>query len=266
VKYGDWLTINGIISFTSNLIHIRDGLNTSTPIGGINVNNKKTEFKLWVTNLDEDMKYLQLLGFKPAYLRLDPDSNQILVINGMYYVNKVERSNFDCRTTTQIYRPEWDVEGATHYSSRTNTYLRYETVNINTTMYVVYRWFNEEWVRVRANKFSTVHSHIIPNPNRVKAEMSSVPKIPTELVNTYKAVVPEVQVADSGYSHYVRHFNGVKLDPYRIFDLYQITNPCVQHAMKKLFALGKRGAKDELKDLQEVIDTLERMKEMLSDK
>lgn len=65
------------------------------------------------------------------------------------------------------------------------------------------------------------------------------------------------------HSHYkkdVRHLDMV--DVYRVIDLWEIKHPALQHALKKVLAAGKRGAKDEDKDVQEAIDSLERWKEM----
>ena len=65
------------------------------------------------------------------------------------------------------------------------------------------------------------------------------------------------------YNHYfkdVRHIGGI--DVYRVLELFNVTDPCLQHAVKKLLCAGKRGAKDEEQDVQEAIDTLERYQDM----
>ena len=68
---------------------------------------------------------------------------------------------------------------------------------------------------------------------------------------------------DSG-AHYRYEFKGVKLDPYRIMDLYKITHPAHQHALKKLLRAG-RSVKDQKQDIQEVIDSLNRWLEMMQE-
>jgi hypothetical protein len=55
------------------------------------------------------------------------------------------------------------------------------------------------------------------------------------------------------------------IDIYRVLQLYNVTNPCQQHAAKKVLLAGGRGGKDYLKDIQEAIDTLERLKDMLKE-
>ena len=65
------------------------------------------------------------------------------------------------------------------------------------------------------------------------------------------------------HSHYFKDVSHLKLiDVYRVIDLWEVKDPCIQHALKKLLVAGKRGAKDEAKDIQEAIDTLERWKAM----
>lgn len=56
-------------------------------------------------------------------------------------------------------------------------------------------------------------------------------------------------------------WKGVKIDPYRICAVYGITDPAIQHAIKKLLRLG-RGTKDAQDDVEEAIQSLERWQEM----
>ena len=53
-----------------------------------------------------------------------------------------------------------------------------------------------------------------------------------------------------------------KLDIYRILKLFEITDPCLQHAVKKLLCAGKRKHKSTKQDLEEVIDAIHRYLEM----
>lgn len=68
----------------------------------------------------------------------------------------------------------------------------------------------------------------------------------------------------SKHPHYykdVRHLETI--DVYRVLTLFNVTDPCIQHAVKKLLVAGGRGAgKDIGRDVQEAIDSLERFKEM----
>jgi hypothetical protein len=66
------------------------------------------------------------------------------------------------------------------------------------------------------------------------------------------------------HPHYhkdVRHLQTI--DVYRVLALFNVTDPCIQHAVKKLLVAGGRGAgKDLGKDVQETIDSLQRFQEM----
>ena len=53
-----------------------------------------------------------------------------------------------------------------------------------------------------------------------------------------------------------------KLDIYRILKLYEVSDPCLQHAIKKLLCAGKRGAKNQIQDINEAILSLKRFVEM----
>ena len=50
--------------------------------------------------------------------------------------------------------------------------------------------------------------------------------------------------------------------PQRVLELFEVTDPCIQHAIKKLLVAGKRGSKDQYRDVQEAIDTLDRWQQM----
>jgi len=66
------------------------------------------------------------------------------------------------------------------------------------------------------------------------------------------------------HPHYhkdVRHLESV--DVYRVLELFGVTSPTLQHAVKKLLVSGRRGGgKDQIKDVKEAIDSLERFLEM----
>lgn len=66
------------------------------------------------------------------------------------------------------------------------------------------------------------------------------------------------------YQHYNYKYKDVKIDPYRVMYEYGITHPAHQHALKKLMRAGK-AHKDLSGDIQEVIDSLLRWKEMVEE-
>ena len=65
------------------------------------------------------------------------------------------------------------------------------------------------------------------------------------------------------HNHYYKDISYLDgIDVYRVITLYGVTDPCLQHAIKKLLCAGGRGAKDIEQDVQEAIDSLERWKDM----
>jgi hypothetical protein len=65
-----------------------------------------------------------------------------------------------------------------------------------------------------------------------------------------------------GYSHYHKFCPYEYVDVYRVLELFGVTDPCLQHAIKKLLVAGGRGAKPAPKDIAEAIVTLTRWQQM----
>lgn len=74
-------------------------------------------------------------------------------------------------------------------------------------------------------------------------------------------------MTQSNHSHYFRDVSDLKsVDVYRVLDLFSVTHPCAQHAIKKLLVAGNRGGgKSEVRDITEARDTLNRWLEMISE-
>lgn len=66
------------------------------------------------------------------------------------------------------------------------------------------------------------------------------------------------------HNHYFKSVEGLAdVDVYRVLLLFGVTDPCIQHAVKKLLVAGGRGAgKDINRDVQEAVDALQRWQEM----
>lgn len=65
------------------------------------------------------------------------------------------------------------------------------------------------------------------------------------------------------FTHYQKPVEHLKwIDVYRVLVLFGVTNPCLQHAIKKLLCAGQRGVKDQKQDVQEAIASLLRYLEM----
>ena len=67
------------------------------------------------------------------------------------------------------------------------------------------------------------------------------------------------------HGHYFKDVSKLDfIDVYAVLKLFDVTDPCLQHAIKKLLCAGQRGVKDQVKDINEAKDTLERCLELLS--
>lgn len=70
-------------------------------------------------------------------------------------------------------------------------------------------------------------------------------------------------MAERKHNHYFKPTPFESVDVYRVLHLFDVTDPCLQHAVKKLLVAGGRGGgKDISRDVQEAIDTLARWQEM----
>lgn len=71
-----------------------------------------------------------------------------------------------------------------------------------------------------------------------------------------------VDIAAHTGNKYKRTFKGVTLDVYDTIELWAVTCPARQHAIKKLLCAGIRGKNDTLADLKECRDALTRAIEL----
>lgn len=75
---------------------------------------------------------------------------------------------------------------------------------------------------------------------------------------------PKVKTQHSHYYKDVTHLKTV--DVYRVLKLFNVTDPCIQHAIKKLLVAGGRGAgKNTERDLREAVDSINRALQMIAE-
>lgn len=55
---------------------------------------------------------------------------------------------------------------------------------------------------------------------------------------------------------------GVFVDVYDVLQAFAVTNPALQHLVKKALAVGQRGHKDAAEDLQDIVDSARRAQEL----
>lgn len=75
-----------------------------------------------------------------------------------------------------------------------------------------------------------------------------------------EAVTHEEQRKHSHYFKDVSNLN--EIDVYAVLTLFEVHDPCIAHAAKKLLCTGNRGHKDFETDVQDAIDSLVRWKEL----
>lgn len=81
----------------------------------------------------------------------------------------------------------------------------------------------------------------------------------THRVMPESEAVSSTQALQTKYNHYYKSVKGLDvIDTYAVNELFEVTNPCLAHIVKKALCAGKRGSKDFLKDLEEIRDTAER--------
>jgi hypothetical protein len=68
----------------------------------------------------------------------------------------------------------------------------------------------------------------------------------------------------SAFPHYFKALPAgcTHIDVYRVLALFEVSDPALQHAIKKLLCAGARGAKDQAQDIAEAIATLQRWQQM----
>ena len=64
------------------------------------------------------------------------------------------------------------------------------------------------------------------------------------------------------HSKYTKQIRGVSVDVYDVLMAWGVTNPALQHLIKKALQCGQRGHKDKQQDLQDIIDSAIRAKEL----
>ena len=61
---------------------------------------------------------------------------------------------------------------------------------------------------------------------------------------------------------YNRPCKGVTIDVYDVLQAFNVTNPALQHLVKKALAVGQRGHKDKMEDLRDVLASAQRAIEL----
>ena len=79
--------------------------------------------------------------------------------------------------------------------------------------------------------------------------------------------VEPVKVESNTHEHYNKSIVGkdgiiTTVDVYRVLEAFSVTNPQLQHIVKKALCAGQRGHKDYFRDLQDIVDSAKNAIEM----
>lgn len=64
---------------------------------------------------------------------------------------------------------------------------------------------------------------------------------------------------------YQRHLKGATVDVYDVIKAFNVTCPALQHLLKKALCCGLRGHKDQMQDLQDIVDSAHRAQELATE-
>lgn len=217
---------------------------TKTCIQYISANNWKTACVLAENKASEkmDLTHLKTPNVKPLHIDREEALKQLYVL----LQNKVEY--WSELKTQKILGWKWlsvDTEGMRLYPDIDNTYVGNPIYRSDLEDYMI----NQQ----------TIITPYMPNltvPEDLGAFTpidSIVPIVPTPVdCETVRK-----------HSHYFKDCPFNEIDVYRMLRMFVVTDPALAHAIKKLLVPGGRGGnKDNIKDVQEAVDTLVRWIEM----
>lgn len=112
-----------------------------------------------------------------------------------------------------------------------------------------------------AREMMAAHTHRL-QPTFTQADVQ-----PTTLSReTLVRELQEQKMKQRKHSHYFRDVSRLKVvDVYRVLLLFGVTDPALQHIIKKALCAGQRGVKDFEKDVQEIRDTAQRRLDMMAE-
>ena len=116
---------------------------------------------------------------------------------------------------------------------------------------------------------SDIHINGIPiSEFSAKADVEVVKYDPTKVDGEQLVKCGELKIDgkmhDATINKYTRDCKGVQVDVYDVLQAFNVTNPALQHLIKKSLCVGIRGHKTKQQDLQDIIDSAIRAKELES--
>ena len=163
-------------------------------------------------------------------------------------------------------------EGATHYAIDSNLGIKknYFFRCPNDAIWVDYQWMKASFSV--ANQIVLWQRHTQPEelpfmddePKYTDDEvkyMDGNGQGRSQSINDQYAEIEQVRK----HRHYFKDVSNIaEIDVYAVLKLFEVTDPCLQHIVKKALCAGKRGHKDMMEDLQNIVDTAIRAVELNS--
>ena len=143
---------------------------------------------------------------------------------------------------------DWDnaPEGATHYSKRFGEFYKAEDGFLLNYLADESRWI--VLIDFSISALESPHFEMIKRPESI-----------TDVARSIEAA----RIEERKHGHYFKDVSNVaQIDVYSVLRLFEVTDPCLQHIVKKALCAGKRGAKDFARDVQEIADTAARLIEL----
>lgn len=123
------------------------------------------------------------------------------------------------------------------------------------------------WDIARKNEFAIETDEIDESDIRIIAQRERVTSIEDEMLaadlERFKRKVHErFQKPDNVNPKYNRPCKGMTIDVYDVLQAFNVTNPALQHLVKKALAVGQRGHKDKMEDLRDILASAQRAIEL----
>lgn len=117
---------------------------------------------------------------------------------------------------------------------------------------------------------SDAHINDIPLNKITAADVEVVKYDPTKVDGEQRVKCGELKIDgkmhDATINKYHRDCKGVQVDVYDVLQAFNVTNPALQHLIKKALCVGIRGHKTKQQDLQDIIESAIRAKELENNK
>ena len=126
-------------------------------------------------------------------------------------------------------------------------------------------WVDSQWMSA---SFSVSNQIVLWQRHTQPEELPFMDSLP-EFEHSFGAASLNDQYAEIEQVRKHRHYfkdvsNIAEIDVYAVLKLFDVTDPCLQHIVKKALCAGKRGHKDMMEDLQNIVDTAIRAVELNS--